>query len=58
MRFKILIFVLFIFYVFIIWEDLVIAETADPYEMDWIHAVNSLSMVFSFNSINQINGTI
>tara|TARA_R100001443_G_C3244023_1_gene151497 strand:+ start:257 stop:505 length:249 start_codon:yes stop_codon:yes gene_type:complete len=36
MRFKIFIFVLFIFYVFIIWEDLAIAETADPYKMEWI----------------------
>ena len=36
MRFKIFIFILFTFYVFIIWDDLVVAETADPYEMEWI----------------------
>ena len=36
MRFKIFIFILFTFYVFIIWDDLVVAETPDPYEMEWI----------------------
>lgn len=42
MRLKIFIFILSIIYIIIIWDELVVAETADPYKMEWIGFCDTL----------------
>jgi hypothetical protein len=36
MKFKIYVFIITIFYFYLIWDDLSIAEIVDPYELEWI----------------------
>ena len=41
MKFKIYVFIITIFYFYLIWDDLSIAEIVDPYELEWINFCNT-----------------